>query len=145
MADRSIWENRVYGYEEYRSNLSEQEYTVRLYTYFEFNNAFEYTDVTFEHVAAHHVAHLFLGAQLQKVDEESVASFLDEVREEWTSLPPYDFIKHRLDSGDYARFRQDEGLRAYSITAAFGLLGWVFARGVSITERSERKLFGLER
>jgi hypothetical protein len=72
MAKRSIWDNYVYGYEEYCSDTTEKEYTVRLYTHYNVLslNVVEYTDVTFEHVVAHHFAHVLRGAKLHEVVED---------------------------------------------------------------------------
>ena len=67
MEKRSIWDNTVYGYEEYHGDTIEKEYTVRLYTHYKVLDLVEYTDVTFEQVVAHHFAHVLRGAILHEV------------------------------------------------------------------------------
>ena len=67
MEKRSIWDNKVYGYEEYHGDTTEKEYTVRLYTHYKVLDLVEYTDVTFEQVVAHHFAHVLRGAILHEV------------------------------------------------------------------------------
>lgn len=145
MEKRSIWDNYVYGYEEYHSDTTEKEYTVRLYTHYKVLHLVEYTDVTFEQVVAHHFAHVLRGAKLNEVVEESVDVFLGQRRGEWNKLPTYDFIKQKLNRKELAQYREDEGLRAFTVKADHGMLGWAFARRFVATARAERKQFGLER
>ncbi|HEX8524538.1 MAG TPA: hypothetical protein VF669_19945 [Tepidisphaeraceae bacterium] len=133
-SEPSVHDNVVYAY-----TIDCEGRRLVLHTAFTEREPWEFTDVVFRDVVAHHFEHVLPGNILFDVEETDVAALVREnerlLSESWRwGWPPvpYDGDLNALVVGLNA-----SGVRAYAVRSSYGLSGWVFAGSCQRVPRGE--------
>lgn len=130
----SIHDNNIYGV-----SLNCEHLRLTLHTEFTDRTPFEYTDVVFRDIVAHHIEHALSGNILFDVIEVAPEKIVTEAADLFNTSWKYGWpsIEYKGDLKVLATELQLHGICGFEISSSYGLGGWVFAKGC---ERVAREL-----
>lgn len=137
----SVHDNILYGYAVVSDQNQSRSYTIILYTEFLDSPPVEYTDVVFAGVVAHHFESELPNSILFDIEQTDLERTYTDDQELFERLKNYGwpFMYTTLD--ELFVSLKAKQIKAFTISASYGLDGWVWAEQMSKIRRAERKEF----
>lgn len=137
----SVHDNILYGYTVVREGYNSHVYTITLYTEFLDNSPVEYTDIVFTGVAAHHFESELANSILFDVEKTEPERIYNDNQELFERLKNYGWPWMYTTTEELFAAIKTRQLKAFAISASYGIDGWIWAKDMRKIPRAERKEF----
>ncbi len=145
MADRketlSIHDNILYGVTVVSGAYLSRSYSIRLHTAFLDLRPFEYTDIEFSGVVAHHFGCELPNSILFDIEETELERIYNDHRDLFERLKNYGWPFPYKTEDDLIASLKTDRIKAFTISSSYGFEGWIWAEQVIEIKRSRRKRF----
>lgn len=138
----SVHDAILYGYSVVSGEYEENAYTITLYTVYMDRPPIRYIDVVFTDVVAHYFENELANSIIFGVEEEDLASIYENNRGLFERLINYGWPPYNYTTADeLIATLKAEHMKAFGISASYGLHGWVWAKQMTKIKRDSRKEF----
>jgi hypothetical protein len=138
----SVHDNILYGYVVVSDQDQSRSYTITLYTEFLDRLPIEYTDIVFTGVVAHHFENELPNSILFDVEEADLGRVYEDDQELFERLKNYGWPPYAYTTVDeLVATLKAEQIKAFAISASYGLDGWVWAKQMTKVRRDSRNEF----
>jgi hypothetical protein len=138
----SIHDNILYGYTVVSDHDQSRLYTITLSTAFLDRSPIEYTDIVFTGVVAHHFENEMPNSILFDVEETNFERIYEDAQELFERLKNYGWPPYAYTTADdLVATLKAKHIKAFAISASYGLDGWVWAKQITKMRRDSRKEF----
>lgn len=138
----SVHDNILYGYTVVSDHDHHRSYTINLYTEFLNRAPVEYTDIVWTGVVAHHFEHELPHSILFDVEEADLKRIYDDNQELFERLKQYGWPPYTYTTADeLITILKTQQIKAFTISASYGIDGWIWAKQMRKVQRDRRKEF----
>ena len=138
----SIHDNILYGYTVVSAQDQSRSYTITLYTECLDRPPIEYTDIVFTGVVAHHFENELPNTILFDLEETDLARIYESEQELFERLKNYGWPPYAYTTvEELVAALKAKQIKAFAISASYGLDGWVWAKQMTKVQRDSRKEF----
>ncbi len=135
----SVHDNMLYGYTVISDQAHSHSYTITLYTEFLESPPIEYTDIVFTGVVAHHFERELPNSILFDVEETDLERIYEDHQELFERLKNYGWPCAYTTLDDLVAILKTKNIKAFAISASYGLDGWVWAEMMTKVQRDNRR------
>jgi len=137
----SVHDNTLYGFTVVSDESQSQSYTITLHTAYLDHMPFEYTDIVFIRVVAHHFESELPNSILFDVEETQLERVYADHRALFEKLKNYGWPCAYTTENDLVANLKVRNIKAFAISSSYGLDGWVWAEQMTKVRRNDRKQF----
>jgi hypothetical protein len=141
MMEPPVHDNILYAFIVASDEDQSQSYTIRLHTAYLDRMPHEYTDIVFSHTVAHHFECELPNSILFDVEETPLEQVYADHQDLFEKLKNYGWPCTYKTGTELVASLKAKNIKAFAISASYGLDGWIWAEAMTLVRRDDRKQF----